>query len=214
VRGNLDFALQGLAADHPSRELLSAAQQATNGGAELVRQLLTFSRREEPEHRKMELTPLVAGALGLLRVTFPPATRLETRFDDDVPAIRGDPTQVNQVVMNLGTNALQAMGTAGGVLTVRLQRVVLHDDLPAQATVLRAGTYARLVIADTGAGMDAATIDHIFEPFYTTKPEGVGTGLGLAVVHGIVRNHGGGIVVRSELRKGSELAVYLPAAAD
>jgi PAS domain S-box-containing protein len=214
VRGNLDLALQRLPGNGPAREILLDAEQAASRGAELVRQLLTFSRREEPARRTITLRPLVAGALGLLRVTFPPATRLETRFDDDIPAVRGDPTQVTQIVMNLGTNALQAMGAAGGLLTVRLERVVLPEDLPAHTTILRAGTYARLVIADTGAGMDAATVDHIFEPFYTTKPEGVGTGLGLAVVHGIVRGHDGGIVVRSELGKGTELAVYLPAAAD
>jgi PAS domain S-box-containing protein len=214
VRGNLGLALQALAGKDSSREVLLDAEQAASRGAELVRQLLTFSRREEPVRRTITLRPLVAEALSLLRVTFPPATRLETRFDDDIPAVRGDPTQITQIVMNLGTNALQAMGTAGGLLTVRLERVVLHDDLPAHTTVLKAGTYARLVIADTGAGMDAATVDHIFEPFYTTKPEGVGTGLGLAVVHGIVRGHGGGIVVRSEVGKGTELAVYVPAAAN
>jgi PAS domain S-box-containing protein len=211
--GNVDLALGGLSTHHPAREPLSEAARAVSRGAELVRQLLTFSRREKPIRRAVELQPLVAEALGLLRVTIPAAIRVETRFDPETPAVLADPTQVNQIVMNLGTNALQAMRQSGGVLAVRVERAVLEADFEAQAAVLHPGTYARLVVSDTGGGIDAATIDHIFEPFYTTKETGDGTGLGLSVVHGIVEGHEGGIVVRSTPGQGTDFAVYLPAAA-
>jgi PAS domain S-box-containing protein len=210
VTGNVGLALDALRVDHAAREPLTEAGRALSRGAELIRQLLTFSRREKPKRREVALEPLVAEALGLLRVTFPPATRLDTSFHADVPVVLADPTQVNQIVMNLGTNALQAMGRAG-VLAVRLERAVVEADLEAHSAILHPGTYARLVIADTGGGIDARTIDHIFEPFYTTKEGGNGTGLGLSVVHGIVKGHEGGIVVHSTPGHGTEFAVYFPA---
>jgi signal transduction histidine kinase len=211
VGANVTDALETLPADHHAREALNEVQRATSRGADLVRQLLTFSRRDEPKLRPVKLQPLVAEGLRLLRATFPRTVRLETRFDPDVPEILGDETQIHQIVMNLCTNAVHAMGANGGPLSVRLERAVLESDLAAHVKPLHAGTYARLVVADSGKGMDAATLDHIFDPFFTTKPAGEGTGLGLSVVHGIVRNHDGAIVVRSAPGRGTEFELYFPA---
>src|SRR5581483_6504070 len=115
-------------------------------------------RREESKRRLVKLQPLVEEALRMLRVTLPGNVRLDTRFAPDVPEILADPIQIHQIVMNLGTNAAHAMAGEGGVLGVRLERVALEAELAAHATALRAGTYARLVVVDTGVGMDAATL--------------------------------------------------------
>jgi PAS domain S-box-containing protein len=211
VSANVEDALEMLAADHQAREGLNEVLRATNRGADLVRQLLTFSRRDEPKLRPVKLEPLVSEALRLMRVTFPRTVHLETRFDPDVPEILGDGTQIHQIVMNLCTNAVHAMGIKGGPLSVRLERAVVESELAAHVKSLRTGTYARLVVADSGRGMDAATLDHIFDPFFTTKPAAEGTGLGLSVVHGIVRNHDGSIVVRSAPGRGTEFELYFPA---
>jgi PAS domain S-box-containing protein len=211
VGGNVTIALEALAAGHPAREALTEVDRAISRGADLVRQLLTFSRRDEPQRRPVKLQPLVAETLSLLRVTIPRTVHLETRFDPDVPDILGDGTQIHQIVVNLCTNAVHAMGARGGRLVLRLERAVLERELAAHATILRAGTYARLAVADSGVGIDAATLDHIFDPFFTTKPAEQGTGLGLSVVHGIVHNHGGGIVVRSAPGRGTEFELYFPA---
>jgi PAS domain S-box-containing protein len=214
VRASLDVARAQLAAGHPARDTLSDAEQAAGLGSELIRQLLTFSRRDESTRRVLRLEPLVTEALGLLRLTFPAGMRLETRFDADVPEVLADATQIHQIVMNLGTNAVHAMaGSAGGgVLEVRLERAALEGALSTHAAVLPAGVYARLVVADNGAGMDAATLERIFDPFFTTKAPGTGTGLGLSVVHGIVSKHEGGILVRSTPGRGTDFALYFPAA--
>jgi PAS domain S-box-containing protein len=212
IDANLQLALSGLPADHPTREELTEVVRAGERGAELVRQLLTFSRREESKRRVVRLQPLVSEALGLLRVTFPRSVRLDTRFDADVPEVLADPTQIHQIVMNLGTNAVHALADGGGALEVRLERAAVGEPLSAHATVLPPGVYARLIVADTGSGMDATTFDRMFDPFFTTKAPGEGTGLGLSVVHGIVRNHDGGVVVHSKLGEGTRFDLYFPAA--
>jgi PAS domain S-box-containing protein len=212
ILASLELTLAELPKEQLAHRVLSEAEVAANRGAELVRQLLTFSRREESNRRIVRLQPLVAEALGLLRVTLPRAVRLETQFGPDVPEVLADPTQIHQVVMNLGTNAIQAMAERGGRLELRLQRVVLEAALSAHSTVLRPGTYAQLVVADTGTGIDMATLDHIFDPFFTTKGPGEGTGLGLSVVHGIVKSHEGGIVVHSAPNRGTEFDLYFPVA--
>jgi PAS domain S-box-containing protein len=212
IGGNLQVALANLATAHPASDALSEAERATSRGADLVRQLLTFSRRQEPKRTVTKLEPLVVEALGLLRVTIPKTVQVKTRFGSDVPAVLADPIQIHQIVMNLGTNAVHAMSGKAGSLEVRLERAVLETDLATPATVLRPGTYARLVVADSGSGIDDATLEHIFDPFFTTKVEGQGTGLGLSVVHGIVRNHDGAIVVRSTPGRGTEFELYFPAA--
>ena len=211
IKGNVSLALGDLEEEHPARDALLGIELAGMRAADLVRQILTFSRHEEPERRVVSLEPIVLDALSLLRVTLPSSIRVETRFAADVPDISGDPGQVHQVVMNLGTNAAQAMAESGGVLGVTAERVKLETRLVAGATELAPGEYARLTISDTGPGMDAATLERIFDPFFTTKEPGEGTGLGLSVAHGILKSHGGGIVVKSAPCQGARFSLYFPA---
>jgi signal transduction histidine kinase len=128
-----------------------------------------------------------------------------------VPEILADPTQIQQVVMNLGSNAGHAM-TGRGKLELRVEPAVLDCPLATESVVLPPGSYARLMVADTGVGMDEATQERIFDPLFTTKRAGEGTGLGLSVVHGIVKSHHGGIAVRSAPGQGAEFSLYFPAA--
>jgi PAS domain S-box-containing protein len=212
IVGNLSLAMNELPHGHAALEHLSAVESASMRGADLVRQLLTFSRRDPPPRQRLKLQPLVTDALRLLRAALPKTLEVQTRFAADSPEILADPTQIHQIVMNLGTNAAHAITEAGGTIEVRVDRVVLERETVVQSAVLGAGPYARLVVADTGAGIEAANLERIFDPFFTTKGPREGTGLGLAVVHGIVRSHEGGIVVRSTPGQGTEFTLYFPAA--
>ncbi len=194
-----------------AREALSQIERAGARGAELVRQMLTFSRQQEPRRTSVELPEIVMEALSLLRASLPKAIEIEASFARDLPRIFADSTQVHQVVINLITNAAHAMSASGGVLSVRADRALVESDPNAQVHGLAPGTYVRLAIVDTGTGMDEATLERIFDPFFTTKEPGRGTGLGLAVVHGIVKAHDGAVTVRSTLGAGSEFEVYFPA---
>jgi len=212
ISAGVQLAMAELPPNSQAQEALSQVDQAASRGAALVRQLLTFSRRDEPKRLPVKLQPLVVEALGFLRVTFPSGVRLETSFDPSAPDVLADATQVHQVVMNLGTNAVHAMAPQGGLLEVRLERRVFERPLPTHAGELPPGTYARLTVRDTGAGMDAATVEQVFNPFFTTKGPGEGTGLGLSVVQRIMRNHDGGVVVSSTPGRGSVFELYFPAA--
>jgi CheY-like chemotaxis protein len=138
--------------------------------------------------------------------------QIETHFDPDAPPVLADSTQLYQVVMNLGTNAAHAMGQQGGRITVRLDTVTVAPGAAGLPPDLRGGRHVLLTISDTGCGMDAATLERIFEPFFTTKPVGEGTGLGLSVVHGIVRSHEGAIAVDSRPGAGTTVRIYIPEA--
>jgi PAS domain S-box-containing protein len=212
IKGNVCLALGDLEPEHPAREALSGIELAGVRAADLVRQILTFSRHEEPKRRLVSLEPLVLEALSLVRVTLPVSIEVDVSFAPDLPRISGDPSQVHQVVVNLGTNAAQAMSARGGTLRVHGERVVLGTQLVSGATELPPGEYAKLTISDTGHGMDAATLERIFDPFFTTKEPGQGTGLGLSVAHGILKSHGGGIVVSSAPCEGASFSLYFPAA--
>ncbi len=155
---------------------------------------------------------MVEEALGLLRATLPAGVEITTTFAADTPAVLADSTHLHQVLINLCTNAWQAMDGHSGRIDIRLDGVTL-DAGTAEANVdLQPDRFARLSVTDTGAGMNAATLERIFDPFFTTKTAGQGTGLGLSVVHGIVEAHGGAITVTSELAKGSTFTLYFPAA--
>jgi|GEM_PF-6485731 len=186
--------------------VLKAALRARN----LVQQILNFSRQTEQERRPMDLGPVVQEALELLRATLPASIEIAAELGEGPVSVLADPTQIHQVVMNLCANAAQAMGEEKGVLKVGLDQVELGREDPDRPVELDPGRYWMLTVSDTGQGMDRQVLDRIFEPFFTTKDQGRGSGMGLAVVHGIVTGHGGGISVASRPGQGSTFIVYLP----
>jgi two-component system, cell cycle sensor histidine kinase and response regulator CckA len=179
---------------------------------DLVAQILTFSRQKGEARQKTQMQPILAEALRFLRSTLPRTVELQSEVEADLPLVLGAPVQIHQVIMNLCVNAAHAMQKAG-VLTVRLSTVVANPELALRAPELvDARRYLRLTVQDTGQGMDAETLGRIFEPFFTTKSGGEGSGLGLAVVHGIVKAHNGAIAVDSAPGQGSTFEIFLPAA--
>jgi signal transduction histidine kinase len=185
--------------------------QAANRARDLVKQILMFGRRQPGERRPVRLPDVVTEALQLIRGAAPPAVRVIAELDGDAPYILGDTTQLHQVVMNLCTNAVQAMGDVGGELLVTVGAVHVDAAFARRHAPLRDGECVRLAVTDTGPGMPQAVMDRLFEPFFTTKAPGVGTGLGLSVVHGVVQNHEGAIVVENRPGNGTTFEVYLPA---
>ena len=193
------------AQDH-LQDLLAAVKRATD----LVRQILTFSRRTHHERRPVALHTVVREVQHLLRASLPSTIDFR-QFVDAAPAvILADPTQLQQVLLNLCTNAEHAMRPRGGVLDLHLRVVDLDADFAAAHPPLQPGPHAKLTIRDTGHGMPHDVLARIFEPFFTTKPLGEGTGLGLAVVHGIVTGHGGAITVESAPGRGTRFDLYFP----
>jgi CheY-like chemotaxis protein len=176
-------------------------------GAGMTRQLLGFAHRGHYEAKPLDLIDVVDKTLELYHRTRKDVV-LQTEFPDDDVNIMGDPSQVEQVMMNLFVNAGQAM-PRGGVLSVRLEKVEPTLEVREPLGILP-GPFAQVTVRDTGVGMDKPTLDRIFEPFFTTKGAGTGTGLGLASVYGIVKNHGGFVQVESRPGKGTTFAVYLP----
>ena len=211
--GNLAMARKDLQHGETARAdaALVHAEKAGRRARELVRQILTFSRRQPQELQRQPLQPLVEECVSLLRSTLPAGVTLELRLAPVARHVLADGTQVEQVVMNLCTNAWQAMGARHGTITVTLDEIQLDAQAAASRCGLPAGDYLHLAVTDDGVGIEPAALEHIFEPFYTTKPAGEGTGLGLSVVHGIVRAHHGAITVDSRPGAGSTFHVYFPA---
>ncbi|WP_374413503.1 PAS domain-containing protein [Hydrogenophaga sp.] len=212
ILGNLALAREDVGPDHIAQESLSEINRAAIRARQLVQQILAFSRRQAQELRHQPLRPLVEETLGLMRSLLPAGVQLVTQLDGDALPVLADATQVQQVLMNLCTNAWQAMGTRAGQITVALREVEVDASLALQLSRIEMGRYACLSVADNGPGMDAETQRRIFEPFFTTKAPGAGTGLGLSVVHGIVKSHQGAIAVHSAPGEGSRFDVYLPLA--
>jgi PAS domain S-box-containing protein len=192
------------------REHLGEVQSAVGRAAELVRQILTFSRQQKQERRPIRLHFAMREALKLLRSSLPQTIEMEAVVESTAPTVLADSTQVHQLMMNLCTNAAHAMREEAGRLSVRLETVEVDAALERASPALRAGTYACLSVSDTGQGMDARTLQRIFEPFFTTKEPGEGTGLGLAVVHGIVEEHDAVITVDSVPGEGTTFRVFFP----
>jgi CheY-like chemotaxis protein len=176
----------------------------------LVQQILTFSRRTAQAHTPVQLPPLVEEALALLRASLPSSIEIRQHIDPEVGAVLADPTQLHQVIINLCANAEYAMRQTGGVLEVRLEAVKVDHALAAQHPTLQLGPHVRLTVRDTGQGMPPEVVEHIYDPFFTTKATGEGTGIGLSMVHGIVVNHGGTITVESRVDQGTTFMIYLP----
>jgi two-component system cell cycle sensor histidine kinase/response regulator CckA len=198
-----------LPTDSPLQESVAEILVAANRAKELVRQILVFCRRSGAEPRPLKLQPIIMEALKLLRASIPATIAVRQEIDAECGAAMADSTQIHQVVMNLATNAYHAMEQTGGKLLISLEEVAM-DAEQTQHTGMAPGKYARLIVADTGAGIERQIMDKIFDPYFTTKEKHKGTGLGLSMVQGIVKSCGGDIRVLSEAGKGSEFQVYLP----
>ena len=194
------------------QEYLEHVANAGERATELVRQILTFSRRQDADLRPLQVPLVVKEALKLLRSTLPATVTLNTAIAATVDPVLADPTQVHQIVMNLCVNASHAMEPDGGVLTVRIDQLTPEESFFKAHPELSAGPHLRLEVSDTGCGMTPEVMSAIFEPYFTTKGHREGTGLGLAVVHGIVKQYRGEIVVESTPGQGSTFAIYLPVA--
>ena len=203
------------AAAHPAiRRHLDEVLKASERARDLVRQILTFSRRQPPDLRPIDLAACLQESVRLLRATLPASIQLHTRIEDSI-RIRGDTSQIEQVLVNLGTNAAHAIGPRHGRITLGLRSVEITRDAPPQGfPPLTPGPYAQISVEDTGCGMDEATLKRIFEPFFTTKSPGEGTGLGLSVAHGIISDHSGAIAAFSLAGQGSTFHILLPATVD
>ncbi len=189
---------------------LRALSQAGARATALVRQILAFSRPGRHERKPVNLAKVVEEPLALLRATVPATIEMDLDVTEELPPVLADATQVHQVLMNLGANAAHAMGSRPGRFGVKLQAVEVGlDEFNADGR-LRPGRYVRISVSDTGHGMSREVMDHIFEPFYTTKAPGEGTGLGLSVVHGVMQAHEGAVRVRSEVGAGTVFDLYFP----
>jgi PAS domain S-box-containing protein len=197
-----------------AQESLEEILKACNRAKDLVQQILTFSRQREQKPQVIKLDTIVKEAMKFLRASLPAQIKIELNLDPAAPAVLADPTQIYQVTMNLATNALHAMEGQSGRLAVSLEPFSPDTAFLLAHRESKPMDYARLTVADTGRGMDAKTLERIFEPFFTTKPVGKGTGLGLAVVHGIVQSSGGLVTVESEVGRGSTFCLYFPSQPD
>jgi PAS domain S-box-containing protein len=184
--------------------------QAAARGRELIERILVFSRREARERRPVQIAAAVAEAAALLRATLPPTIQMRLNVHPQAPRVLGDATSIQQVVLNLGTNAAYAM-PGGGELEILVEPRYLRDSMARSHPGLHEGPYAVLVVRDTGVGMDQAVRERAFEPFFTTKPRGSGTGLGLSIVHTIVKTHEGAVGLDSEPGRGTTVTCFFPA---
>lgn len=210
IIGNAQLAEMELPEQHPARSLLVQTLVASHRAKDLVQQILTFSRRQEQKREPTHLGAVVLDSIKLLRSVLPSSVQICTQVPEHLPQILADVTQIHQIVVNLATNAAHAMEEQGGRLDIMVEEVTVDQEMVSQRPQLKLGRFLRLWVTDTGTGMNEETLQRIFEPFFTTKETGKGTGLGLAVVHGIVQQHDGAIVVYSVPGKGTSFQIYFP----
>ena len=210
ILGNVALARQDVGAGHPVQDSLAQIHKAGLRARSLVQQILAFSRRDPGVLQVQPLRGIVDETLSLLRATLPATVRLDARPADTDIAVRADATQLQQVLMNLATNAWHALPASGGRIEIGVERIAAEAAAQLPVAGLPPGPAAHLWVRDNGSGMDANTRARIFDPFFTTKPVGQGTGLGLSVVHGIVRAHQGTIAVDSAPGGGSVFHLYFP----
>jgi two-component system, cell cycle sensor histidine kinase and response regulator CckA len=209
ILGNVELAKQDTAADAPATASLSEIEKAGRRARDLVRQILTFSRNEPPRRVPLQLGEMVHETVRLVKVTLPPQVDVKVHVPFTSPPVLADATQIEQALLNVATNAILSMGTGKGTVSITLGQTHLTEPLSGRLGLIP-GNYVTLAVQDSGAGMSAATMERIFEPFFTTRQVGQGTGLGLAVVHGIMQTHQGAIDVQSTLGMGSVFTLYFP----
>lgn len=213
IIGLTELALEDLPPDHSVRPSLERVMSAGQRVKALVGQILAFSRQAEPKRELISVSKVVKDAVDFLRATIPATIKILVDAGTDIDCISADATQIHQVVLNLSANAVHAMTPKGGILELAADRVELDAaQAGALSAAMRAGPYVRLAVRDNGHGIDPAILGRIFDPFFTTKPVGEGTGMGLAMVHGIVTAHGGAVRATSTRGCGAIFEVFLPSA--
>ena len=210
ILGNAELARQDAGPGSPALVSLAEIDRAGRRARDLVRQILTFSRNESPERIPIQLAVVVQETVRLLKVALPPTVEMQVVIDPKTLPVLADSTQMEQAVLNLCTNAIHAIGNQRGTIRIELGNNAETNEIE-RRTGVRA-RHVKLTVRDTGCGIDAATLERVFEPFFTTKPVGQGTGLGLAVVHGVMRTHMGTVDVQSTPGVGSAFTLYFPVA--
>jgi C4-dicarboxylate-specific signal transduction histidine kinase/ActR/RegA family two-component response regulator len=210
IIGYTEMAITKMPPGTPIGRYLDEVYNAGNRAKELVRQILVFSRQSEQQRQPVLISEVAQEVITLLEAACPENIRLESEISEDAGMVLSDHVQLHQVLMNLCTNAQHAMKGLGGTLTIGVSHHQILEEVRTLHVTLPPGEYVRMSVSDTGHGMTPDVLDRIYEPFFTTKSVGEGTGMGLAIVHGIVTGQGGGIIAESELGKGTTFAVYLP----
>ncbi|MHC4533126.1 MAG: PAS domain-containing sensor histidine kinase [Planctomycetota bacterium] len=212
MQGYVELSLDDLSEDNDVRDHLEQIMSCVNRAAKLVKQILTFSRKDQEEQEKgpLQISSIVKEVLGMLRSSLPATIKISRKIQADSSMVMADPTQIHQVLVNLCTNASHAMRENGGLLEVSLENVVLESETRIGDEHLKPGQYVKLTVSDSGYGIEKEVMDRIFEPFFTTKKANEGTGLGLSVVHGIIKSHDGAITVSSTRGEGTTFEIFLP----
>lgn len=210
ILGYTELALDSAEDNGEEKEYLKAVLNATERARNLISQILMFSRNIKTEKKAFAPEPLIREALQLLRQTIPSSVNIEMELDRNTGSIMADANQIHQVILNLGTNAFHALYEESGSIWIKLYPLSLERENPRKYPELPAGNYACLEVIDNGRGIGKDNLERIFEPFFSTKEKGKGTGLGLAVVHGIIQDHGGKIFVDSSPGKGTSIRILLP----
>jgi PAS domain S-box-containing protein len=214
LRGNLSLIRSEIPTDHRIMPSVLDMERACNRATALVRQILTFGSRHDHDRQVMQLEDVVGEGMKLLRATLPAEIEIRSRYAPGLPAVLADPNQVQQVMANLGINASHAIGRRQGLIEIQLEALQVDAELASTSADLKEGRYVRLRFSDNGSGIPREIMDRIFEPFFTTKALNAGTGLGLSVVRGILKNHDAAISVYSESGRGTRFDLYFPAAKD
>jgi len=214
IIGRAELSQLDLSKNDPAYQNIIEVVKAGSRAKDLVKQILAFSRQAKQERRLIQPGIIIKEALKMLRSSLPSTIEIRQNIAAESGVILADPTQIHQILMNLCTNAYHAMEKTGGVLTVSLAAIEFDPSGTDRETELAPGKYLQLMVSDTGYGIESHIMERIFDPYFTTKKPGEGTGLGLAVVHGIVNSHGGSILVESEIGKGTTFRVLLPKSED
>ena len=210
ILGNTELALDDVPKWNSAHSSLEEIKKASLRAKNIVKQLLSFSRKTDQKLQPIQITSVIKDALKFLRSTIPTTINIHRDIQTTEETILADPTQINQIIMNLCINASQAMEQTGGDINVTVAKVILENNSAKEYPDLKSGDHVKIIVSDTGPGIDPEIIDQIFDPYFTTKDVGKGSGMGLAVVHGIVKNHNGAISVNSRLGKGTKFIIFFP----
>ena len=210
IIGYTELILMNGNVDSEVKQNLKEIFNASKHARDMVKQILAFSRQSKNERKPIQVRHIVKEALKMLRASLPATIKIQQKIEKNTGVIEADPTQFHQVLMNLCTNAAHAMHEKDGVLEISLSNIDWDQNADARPPELQPGPYLKLSVSDTGDGIHPEAQDQIFEPYFTTKEKGEGTGLGLAVVQGIIKSHNGAVTIESQVGQGSTFHVYLP----